>query len=381
MKSRIEKKEYKIIEASNIAKQFAKLKKVKSERQYLQKRLDKVGEWLPLLQQIKADTNAEKLLEELHKRLAEKKQLQLKLRKEIPVWNPPGDPPILTSMSSVHPSVSNLSPFGWRLKGDLLGQIPEYQPPTVVTGAIKYPADFYVYKWSDPAAGWGNDNDFKWDLLRSATRQERASGLSWIGDVDETEAVTCAYGARLISTVNGSPYRLMDSMAAILGFVYSFPAPQHDSALYWSVQLSAYLDGVGIWGNGAVSLEPVVSTTEEIHFEAYNWLEPVWVTEPFDYRRAWYWDIGGIIDVTAGSTASLTIGLSVYLQAMDPDFEMGVGYIGDWRGETYTGDTSDIDTNALWNEGTFSVRYDRGFTGPTVGRYRPGVQYEMVPLE
>ena len=74
------KKKYKIIEANDIEKQFAKLQNVMSERQHLEKRLSKVGEWLPLWLQMKKDINVENLLKELHKRLAEIKQQEQKLR-------------------------------------------------------------------------------------------------------------------------------------------------------------------------------------------------------------------------------------------------------------------------------------------------------------
>ena len=82
----------KIIEANDIEKQFAKLQNVMSERQHLEKRLSKVGEWLPLWIQMKKDINVEKLLKQLHKRLAEIKQQEQKLRESLPVWNPPGKP-------------------------------------------------------------------------------------------------------------------------------------------------------------------------------------------------------------------------------------------------------------------------------------------------
>ena len=366
----------KIIEANDIEKQFAKLQNVMSERQHLEKRLSKVGEWLPLWLQMKKDINVEKLLKELHKRLAEIKQQEQKLRESLPVWNPPGNPPLLENMSAVHPGSPYRTPFPWRQDRPIP---PLPGPQMVVQGVIEHPTDFYVYKWSDPAAGWGNENDFKWDLLRRANQQERTSNLLWIGGAAAAEADAVAFDAWLIGTLNGSIAKYSDSMAAILCFKYTFPEPQTESVILWSTQLKASLSGVGIWGDGSVNLQPVVSITDEISISSFWWQEALGINERFSNPQSWYWKLSGIIDAPAGKTPVLTLGISIKLTAEDPSFESNVGYIGDSRGETYTGHTPDIDMNALWNEGLFSVRWDTGIAGSEFTRYRPGVQYQMVP--
>jgi hypothetical protein len=369
------KRKYKVIEASKIEKQVARLKNLTLERQHLQKRLRKVGEWLPIWLQIKKDINAEEVLKQFHKRLAEIKKQEQELRKGVPVWNPPGNPPLSENMTRMHPSRPFKTPFRRRQDREI-PPLPEL--PTVVTGVIERPTYFYAYKWGEPAAGWGNENDFKWNLLRRS--DQSPNHPSWVGNVEENEAHAIAFGGWLINTKNGSPARYSDSMSVILCLVYKFPAPQYDSVIKWYAQLKTSLRGIGVWGDGSVSLQPVVSVTDEIGISSFWWLDAYGYDESFNYTHDWDWNMAGIIDAPAGKVAKLTIGISVQLSAMDPPFEANVGYIGDSRGQTHTGETSDIDTDTIRRDGIFRVHFDTGRTGSEFIRYLPGIPYCMVPM-
>lgn len=353
-----------VIRPNEAARQLAALEKLRAERRHLQRRLEKAHEWLPLLKLDQPEVRGKEILEELYAKISEIRQLELEiLRKHRPrkrrYFAP--DPAIVGASADFLKVQQNC--------------------PSFIGGAVRYPTDFRVYKWSPPNGGYGPINgDIEWTFVREATRVERREGYDddWFYAWPVTEADAIAFRAHC--KTDDDTY---DTMAAILCLEYRFPKPECDSTLTWNVHPSAVLpNGLEIgavdgWAAVDIVIHEQPETSGFPEFESFEWTENKFWGYDFDYWSAKYWDIHGSFEVSAGSQSALYVGLAVQL-FVSMLVQDGAIWSGD--GTICTADCiSSPEDHELWHEGCFQVRFDRGSSGPTVGRYLRGVGYEIIP--